>query len=419
MDKTYQLDFYESYLTELKKYQLIMWVGLALYGIGGALASTFSTGMIKLIQLFQALGLMGFAYAITNMVQFKLKSSVLNIALFIYFGWSIFVVLHGYDYTYQSTKSVFFSGVFKHFLPIILFVPKNINFYKNISNIIIVYCLVYVFLNFLFKDLVFIHYDENVNQKFTFEGFTQNLGITAPFVLMTYIYHKKYKNYIAFSVTAFILAVATYKARRGVMTISLVYLTIFLVIFYIYSNRKILVSLLFAFLLFFVAMNAGDLYKKASGSFLEELQRRGMEDTRTGVEVAFKKDFSTQDWIIGRGINGEYWCPNIDMGDKTGYRSMIETDYLNIILKGGIIQFALMILIALPAAFKGLFYSNNLLSKVAGIWIILWILCLYPLNVFNMDLNHLLYWISVSIGYSQDLRRLSDEQIINDFKISA
>ncbi|MEX2566531.1 MAG: hypothetical protein WD431_11355 [Cyclobacteriaceae bacterium] len=419
MSKPYHMDLYESYLTEFKKYQQIMWVGIALYGIGAAFASTFATGMIKLIQLFEAIGLLGFAYAIINMIQFRLKSSLLNIFLFLYLAWSVFIILHGYEYTYQSTKSIFFSGVFQYFLPIILFIPKNLNFYKNISNIIVVYCIAFVFLNILYSDLVFAHYDENVNQKFTFEGFTQNLGIVAPFVLLTYIYHDKYKNWIAFSVTAFIFAVATYKARRGVMALSFVYLMLFLLIFYIYSNRKVLVFVIFAFILFFVGMNAENIYRQASGSFLEELQRRGAEDTRSGVENAFKRDFEPVDWIIGRGINGEYWCPNVDMGNTTGYRFMIETDYLNIILKGGIIQLALMIIIALPAAFKALFYSNNLFSKVAGIWIIIWILCLYPLNVFNMDLNHILFWISVSIGYSQDLRRIPDEQIINDFKGSS
>src|SRR5690606_8158699 len=113
-----------------------------------------------------------------------------------------------------------------------------------------------------------------------------------------------------------------------------------------------------------------------------------------------------------------YWCPNVDLNDTTGYREMIETDYLNIILKGGIIHLALIILIALPAMVKALFYSKNLLSKAAGIWIMLWILSLYPLNVYSLDLNYCLFWICVGIGYSKDLRSLSDKALQRGFSSS-
>ena len=36
-------------------------------------------------------------------------------------------------------------------------------------------------------------------------------------------------------------------------------------------------------------------------------------------------------WI--GGMNGKYFCPGVDVDDRTGYRRIIETDYLNIILK--------------------------------------------------------------------------------------
>src|SRR5690606_6775768 len=104
-------------------------------------------------------------------------------------------------------------------------------------------------------------------------------------------------------------------------------------------------------------------------------------------------------------------CPNIDLNDTSGYRVMIETDYLNIILKGGVIYLGLIFLVSIPAAFLALFRSQNLLSKAAGIWIVLWILSLYPLNVFNPDFNHLLFWICISIGYSQNIRQMSNETI--------
>ncbi len=412
-----QITIYKEYLAEYKKNQLILWTGIGLYAVGAALTSTYSTGMIKVIQLFQAIGLLSFAYATVNLVQFKASNDFLKIAMFFYFSWSLFVVFHGYEYTYESTKREFFRSIFKHFLGIIVFIPKNIKFYKDISNIITILGVVFILMNLLYYDIIFTHYDQNVNQKFTFEGFTQNLGITAPFVLLTFIYHSKYKNIIAFVVLTFIIAVATYKARRGIMALSMVYMLIFMVIFYIYTNHKVLIALMVLIFTVLTAINWDKIYLQNRASFFEQITTRGTEDTRSGVERAFKRDFNTVDWVIGRGINGEYWCPNIDMGNTTGYRWMIETDYLNIILKGGIIQLGLIVIIGLVAAFKAMFFSRNLLSKVAGIWIVLWILSLYPLNVYNMDLNYILFWVCVSIGFSRDLRMLPDEKIMKEYSL--
>ena len=77
----------------------------------------------------------------------------------------------------------------------------------------------------------------------------------------------------------------------------------------------------------------------------------------------------TPDWIAGRGITGQYFCPDIEEEQFNDYRSVIETGYLNIILKGGFVSLILLLLITIPAIIKGIFYSNNILSKAAGIWI--------------------------------------------------
>ena len=117
------------------------------------------------------------------------------------------------------------------------------------------------------------------------------------------------------------------------------------------------------------------------------------------------------DWAIGKGINGEYFCPGIDEDAPTNYRNIIETGYLQIILKGGIIRLILYLLIAIPALILGLFFSKNLLSKAAGIWIFISLISLYPATVNSFNLNYLLVWISIGICYSKELRILPDDQI--------
>jgi hypothetical protein len=95
---------------------------------------------------------------------------------------------------------------------------------------------------------------------------------------------------------------------------------------------------------------------------------------------------------------------------------MIETNYLQIILKGGIISLGLLLLIIVPACIKGIFYSKNMLSKAAGIWILLWIFCLYPANVDTFTMNYLLVWMCVGICYTKKIRNMPDDFIKQYFK---
>lgn len=412
----HNLSVYNNFTKDLDKNLSILWFGFVLFCFGSALASTYATGMIKVIQLFQLIALLSIIYAMVSIIQFKVANDYLRLMLVLYFCWSIFVVLNGFVFEYDFIKRSLFSGnLFKYFVPLIIFVPKNLNFYKKVFNVIVISSIFYLILNILFYDIVLTHYDQNVVQKFTFEYFTKILGVPAGFLLFTYIYHSKNRNTLAFVVVLVILLIATYKARRAIMVLSAIHLLTFMVIFYFNSHKKIFISICIALFISIVGIYGGQIYQENKDTFFSEILERGAEDTRTGVELALKRDFDTVDWIIGRGINGKYWCPNIDLNDTTGYREMIETDYLNIILKGGIIHLALIILIALPAMVKAFFYSKNLLSKAAAIWIFLWIISLYPLNVYNFDINYVLLWICVGIGYSKDLRELSDEVIKKGF----
>lgn len=146
------------------------------------------------------------------------------------------------------------------------------------------------------------------------------------------------------------------------------------------------------------------------GMFGSIIGRSG-EDTRSYVVLYFFDDMNLKDWIIGKGINGQYFCPTED----SFYRNGIESDYLNIILKGGIVDLGLLLLILIPAVFKGLLYSKNMLSKAAGIWILFYIFCLFPTPNTKFTLFYLIVWTSVGICYSKKIRALSDDSLIEYF----
>jgi hypothetical protein len=122
----------------------------------------------------------------------------------------------------------------------------------------------------------------------------------------------------------------------------------------------------------------------------------------------------TTDWIIGKGMLGEYYCPGIDSGDGTftAYRGVIETGYLQMILKGGILSLLLYLLIIIPAIIKGVFYSKNILSKAAGIWVFLSLIDLYPATVTAFSMQYLLVWISIGICYSKEIRNMPESTVV-------
>lgn len=170
----------------------------------------------------------------------------------------------------------------------------------------------------------------------------------------------------------------------------------------------------------FIAGGSYYLTNVKTPAMLNYLIDRGDADTRTGVEVYMYADMTPVDWVIGKGIKGSYYCPvvdNVNDAEGLGYRDNIETGYLQIILKGGIISLALLLLIFIPAVYKGFFKSRNILSKAAAMWIFLWIIYLYPSGGMVFNMNYVLVWISTGICYSDKIRNLDDETIKTHLQI--
>jgi hypothetical protein len=197
------------------------------------------------------------------------------------------------------------------------------------------------------------------------------------------------------------------------MSFSILVLSLF---FYQYANKtrviNIVLSLFFVSIVTFAAIKTYENNQKNTFGLIT--QRIGQR-TRTEVEQYFYRDLQSKDWIFGRGMNGQYFCPGVNegIGKITIYRKVIETGYLQIILNGGLISLILLLMISIPAIIKGVFYSKNILSKAAGVWIILFLLFMYPGTMTIFSLYYLLVWISIGICYSNEIRQISDEEISN------
>jgi hypothetical protein len=322
----------------------------------------------------------------------------------------ITVILRGFQFDYQSVKSMLLdplSGIFVYFAPLVLLFPKNLIHLKKIFFVIVIFGIFYIFYDILFLKELLYPFGRNLYSQSILEYFSKTLSLPSGFLLLTYIYHSNKRKLFALFVIVLTFSLAAIRARRGLMFMS-INILIFSYFIYYYAHKAKFMFLFSLLLILFIYFLGAKIYNEYRKDLFGYITERLDEDTRTGVEAYFYMDMNTKDWIIGKGINGSYYCPGID----SDFRKGIETDYLSIILKGGIISLGLLLLIAIPAIFKGLFYSKNILSKAAAIWILLYLMNLYPSPVTQFTLNYLLVWISIGICYSKEIRNTPESTLI-------
>jgi hypothetical protein len=307
-------------------------------------------------------------------------------------------------------------GLLRYFVPLIILLPKDLVYYKKLFKVIVILGLIFICYDIIFRsNLMDLNYTNN-NTKFTFEYFVKILSLPAGFLLLTYNYQPGRRILFALLIIAVGAGFAILRARRALLFMTVIPL-VFSYLLYLYGGRKKVLLIVFSIFIGALLILFGiKEYKDNRNGMFSLLSERLYEDTRSAVESNFYYDMTTQDWIIGKGINGQYFSPGIDLSDISGYRAMIETDYLNIILKGGVISLWLLFMISIPAIILGLFFSKNLLSKAAALWILIWVLELYPANVNSFSLNHILVWISIGICYSKEIRNLSEKTITETLK---
>ena len=275
-----------------------------------------------------------------------------------------------------------FESIFIYLTPLIILFRNQLLLLKRVFWAIVILGIVFILFDIIFiKDLINPYY--NLSSQSRVEYFSKTLSIPCGFILLTYIYHSNKRNYFAILIISLTLFFALIRARRGLALLAFSSIIYSYLIYYSYSKNKLYKVAFFFLILIFVTLAA--VYFKNIVSYLGDNRITGWfvdrvgESTRSGVEEYFYNDMKPLDWIIGKGINGQYFCPGVIVGEGTisVYRRGIETDFLNIILKGGIISLGLKLLIAIPAMFLGFLKSKNLLSKASAIWIMIYLVFLY------------------------------------------
>ena len=401
-------DYYESE-KQLKRLNYF-WLGFIIYTISYCLISVYPNKFITGLQL---VGLVIFFPNAIRLTHFNIQDRYLRDIFILYESWALIIILRGLSFNYKFINHLIFdatNGILPYLLPFILLFPATLSFYKKLLNIIIILNVFFFMFNIIFfRNLFSNDHTGQLSQGMT-ENFTTYLGLPIGFLLLTFYYQSNKKKIFAIIIILITWLLVIIRARRGLVFISSSIIIFSCILFFLSSNKKILITFLGLIITFFIMTYFHQVYNSNNGIF-SYLVERADEDTRNDVEIQFYKDMQLQDWIAGRGINGKYYCPEIEPEDLTGYRSVIETGYLQIILKGGLISLGLLLMIAIPAIVKGFFFSENLLAKAAAAWILIWLMSLYPTTVVNFSLNYLLFWISIGICYSKEIRNIPDTLI--------
>lgn len=401
---------YELISLRESRYLDFFWGGFILFTFSYTLGATGHVNFI-LFQVFQIIGLILIIFPLIFFINFKIEDKYLRTLFIIYCCWLLTLILRGvlyfsdYDYLKNFLLDPSYGGML-YCAPLLLVFPRKLAAYKKMFDVLFIFCVAYLIYDIFFlRDLL--NSDWQSLQSQAVVELSSDISFPCGFLLLTYAYHTNFKKMAALAAIVLTLLFSIIRARRGLILMTSGIIIASYLLYYFTSKRKTLVIYVSILAIILSSIYVLAMYKPNKNIF-GGIMERGVEDTRTGVERYFYADMQLKDWIIGRGINGEYYCPGIEMDRATSNRSVIETGYLQTILKGGIISLGLFLLMAIPAIINGLFYSKNLLSKAAAIWIFLALMSMYPATVNTFTLRYLLVWISIGMCYSKKIRGLSD-----------
>jgi hypothetical protein len=407
-----------SIVSSKQKNLNLFWLGFTIYFLINAFAYTGHVN-IKILQAVELLGLILVFTSIISLIQFKFDDPYLKFIYILYCTWLLTIILRGFNFLfdYSYLKEFLFNPYegMLYFSPLILLFTRNFIFFKKLFDIIVFFGIFYIIYDILFiKDLLNSDRTSETSQGIV-EVFS-DLSFSSGYILLTYAYHPKKRQLLALAVIVLALLFAIIRARRGLIFMYSNMILISYILYVFRSKMKFLIIFITIFIALLGAVYISGVYRPHESRIFGFLLARGDENTRERVELYFHDDMKTKDWIMGRAIKGEYFCPDVEEHQITNYRQNIETGYEQTILKGGLISLGLFLLIAVPAILKGLFYSKNILSKVAAIWIFMSLINSYPGTVNAFTLQYLLVWISIGICYSKNIRNLPEVALKNSFQ---
>lgn len=244
---------------------------------------------------------------------------------------------------------------------------------------------------------------ENVTHYLAFPNFLMMLSLSRV---------GRIKGLISVAVYFVGLSVSLYFARRG-LSWTFGCAGMLVVMLSIFERRESLRKRIRSWMKLFVVMLAvAFVVANYSETLLDPLSNRLFEDSRGWVLLDFDQDMGVFDLIVGRGFGGTYQLTMSSVDGLEGNsRGIIESGYLNIVLYGGYVYLAIMIVAYLTAIYNGLFRSSNSFAKAFSAFILLHLLELYPAGVLYFNLQFLIIWICVSMCHDRRFISANDADL--------
>jgi hypothetical protein len=344
-------------------------------------------------------------YYIKCRISMRSTGKYANTMMALLMFWCLFIVWRG-NWNVGIKQMVFniidSRGLSLYLLPLLFFLPYNIISIKKILNVFFIGAILSFPLWFLNSKYLI-----QVN-SFHGESIAVYLPFLSAFLMMITPSLSRTKILIIVVVYAVYFLLMLLNARRNV---SFSFFCYGLMAYYIYlrfvNHRRALsniIMVLFSLLLALLVLNSIDSLSHGTFSYMG---KRIGQDSRSGVEALFISDFNkspVSEWICGRGMSGTYYQEilNIETGMLQTGRIGIETGYLDMILKGGIVYVLLILMILIPAIYKGL-KSGKMFGVSCGLFLSLYIVDMYttcPISIFSI--RAILFWSCISICYRKE-----------------
>src|SRR5690606_7265797 len=241
------------------------------------------------------------------------------------FTWAIITMIRGLTLEEDVLRGIIFNpwfGAFLYLVPVIMLFPQKLIYYKKIFDAIIILGLFYLLFDIMFISDLMNPDIADIRSRAIVEYFSKNLGVPVIFILLTYPYQSKSRLIFAIAVLLLTVFFAIVRARRGLLFMAIGPMFFIYLLYWFNSKRKLMMMILSCSIV--VAFAGGLVYylNTTEVSIFDGLDERGTEDTRTGVELYFFGDMKGLDWVVGRGMRGEYYSPTMGAGN---HRGTIET----------------------------------------------------------------------------------------------
>lgn len=386
-----------------------------------------------IVQYFNPVGLIiaiiAFAFFANHIMMAKKSYSLRNIdkdSRFIMsclIIWSLITMFRGiYDGGIMSISHIaqYFTNA-KNIMPYLLpfvaiytYRKVDLNLFIKISRWLTIAFICYAIISY--KELIMLniigmeHFTNTGISEYTtelFEFFNLLTSLIAPLVLflMKDLIAKKDWKYATLNIVVALL-VAIIAGRRSS---SFAYVLVFIASYFVVFRKSVSSTIS---ILILGAIGIALIYQLG---FLDFFLSKIDNDSRSGVVENFYADMDTYTWIFGRGALGTYYDPSPLFEIIDGNRSEIETGYLNMILKGGIIYLALYVLVLLKAFYKGFFKTNNDITKAFACMCLITCIELIPYGIQSFNLKYLSIWIGVGLCLNRQVRQMTNKEIKEAF----